>query len=146
LWSEPNIWGSFDILSSKTLSFWARCIQTPFFFVILFRWDKKKKKNLAAYKLLVFFSSPSNPVVSVVLPRLAIILSSPLQLRNIWQFGLMLTKIVWIKSLGGSKCEASQTSGGLLTFSVPKRCHFECDVYKPPSSNSSSSSAETKKT
>jgi len=49
-------------------------------------------------------------------------------------------------SLGGSKCEASQTSGGLLTFSVPKRCHFECDVYKPPSSNSSSSSAETKKT
>jgi hypothetical protein len=67
------------------------------------------------------------------------------QLRNIWQFGLMLTKIVWIKSLGGSKCEASQTSGGLSTFSVPKRCHFECDAYKPPSS-SSSSSAETKKT
>jgi len=57
---------------------------------------------------------------------------------------ISIYKIVWIKSLGGSKCEANQTSGGLLTFSVPKRCHFERDVFRPPSS-SSSSSVETKK-
>jgi hypothetical protein len=52
---------------------------------------------------------------------------------------ISIYKIVWIKSLGGSKCEANQTSGGLLTFSVPKRCHFERDVFRPPFSSSSSS-------